>query len=78
MIDPALGREADTDLTAVTVVAGRGWSAEAHATAALLEGSTRFDEYLERRGLSGIAVCEDGSVRATTDLDADLARVVIA
>ena len=78
LIDPVLGHEADTDLAAVTVIAGRGWSAEAHATAALLEGSTMFGDYLERRTLSGIAVCEDGSVRATADLDADLGRVVIA
>ena len=78
VIDPAVGREADTDLAAVTVIAGRGWSAEAHATAALLDGSTGFREYLERRALSGIAVCDDGTVRATAELDVDVGRVVIA
>jgi len=68
LIDPAVGRQADTDLAAVTVIAGSGWLAEAHATAALLAGRVGVLGYLEIHDLSGAAITADGSVVCSPDL----------
>ena len=68
VIDPWTGAPSTTDLWSVTVVARSGWLAEAHATAALLAGSNHVLDYLDRNGLSGVAVAEDGRVMATEDL----------
>ncbi|MGD9996527.1 MAG: FAD:protein FMN transferase [Ilumatobacteraceae bacterium] len=68
VIDPATGQPSTTDLAAVTVSAGTGWAAEAHATAALLAGSQGAIAHLEANGLSGIAQSIDGRVVATRDL----------
>ncbi len=70
VIDPWTGAPSTTDLWSVTVVARSGWLAEAHATAALLAGSTHVVEYLDRHELSGVAVAADGRVHATDDLAA--------
>lgn len=72
VIDPWTGAPSRTDLSSVTVIAGSGWLAEAHATAALLAGSRDVVEYLCRHDLSGLAVGTDGMVLATDDLS-DLA-----
>lgn len=53
-IDPRTGAPSGTDLDSVTIIAGSGWEAEAHSTAALLGGSETFVDYLDRHGLSGI------------------------
>ena len=68
VIDPATGTTSRTDLAAVTVVANAGWLAEAHATAALLRGSSEAIRYLQARGLSGLAVTHDGQVASTPDI----------
>ncbi len=68
VIDPATGTTSQTDLAAVTVVANAGWLAEAHATAALLRGSSEAIRYLQSRGLSGLAVTHDGEVTSTLDI----------
>lgn len=69
VIDPWTGAPSTTDLWSATVVAGSGRLAEAHATAVLLAGSDHAVDYLERHGLSGLAVAADGRVVATDDLD---------
>jgi len=69
VIDPATQACATTDLAAVTVVARAGWEAEAHATAALLSGSERALDYLERHELDGIVTTLDGSTRMTPALE---------
>jgi thiamine biosynthesis lipoprotein len=69
-IDTATNRQSTTDLAAVTVIAGTGWAAEAHATAALLAGSADVIDYLTMRGLSGLAITTTGAVVATADLRA--------
>jgi len=71
VIDPATGMTSRTDLAAVTVVANAGWLAEAHATAALLRGSTKAMTYLEAQGLSGLAVTHNGHVMSTPDIGVD-------
>jgi FAD:protein FMN transferase len=68
LIDPATGTDAATDLTSVTVVAPTAWLAEAHATAALLAGSTRAVERLMAHHLSGIATDRSGRVHRTPDM----------
>jgi thiamine biosynthesis lipoprotein len=68
VIDPTTGAMSDTDLAAVTVVACRGWLAEAHATAAILAGQAGVLAYLESHGLSGLAVTVSGAIVATPDL----------
>jgi thiamine biosynthesis lipoprotein len=68
VIDPATGTTSRTDLAAVTVVAKAAWLAEAHATAALLRGSSEAISYLHARGLSGLAVSHDGEVTSTLDI----------
>jgi thiamine biosynthesis lipoprotein len=67
-IDPATGTTSNTDLAAVTVVATSGWRAEAHATAALLCGSSAVIAYLDAAGVSGIASTLDGELLTTDDL----------
>ncbi len=66
VIDPYTRSESATDLAAVTVVAGTGWAAEAHATAAMLCGSAGVAAYLARHALMGIATTLDGRL-VTTD-----------
>jgi thiamine biosynthesis lipoprotein len=69
VIDPSTGTCATTDLAAVTVVAGAGWQAEAHATAALLVGGDRALDYFARNGLDGVAMTLDGIASMTPALD---------
>jgi len=68
VIDPWTGEPSTTDLSSVTVFARSGWLAEAHATAAILAGSSQVVEYLDRHELSGLAVADDDLVLATDDL----------
>jgi thiamine biosynthesis lipoprotein len=68
IIDPATATMSGTDLAAVTVVAPSGWLAEAHATAAILAGSTDVLAYLAANQLSGLAVTADGRALSTADL----------
>ncbi|MDH5237359.1 MAG: FAD:protein FMN transferase [Acidimicrobiia bacterium] len=65
LIDPRTGSVSDTDLAAVSVVGSCGWQAEAHATAAVLGGSTGLVPYLERHGLHGLGVTNTGQLLGT-------------
>jgi thiamine biosynthesis lipoprotein len=71
LIDPRLAEQSSTDLAAVTVIAGCGWLAEVHATAALLAGAHDVVGYLERHQLSGIAIGLDGHITASAGLLAE-------
>lgn len=70
LIDPTTGQQSGTDLAAVTVIATTGWAAEAHATAALLAGSSGVIDYLGRNGLAGLAITCDGATLLTDELRA--------
>jgi thiamine biosynthesis lipoprotein len=70
IIDPTTSTMSRTDLAAVTVVARSGWLAEAHATAAILQGSSDVIAYIAANQLSGLAVTDDGRVLATADFSA--------
>ena len=69
VIDPVTQTCATTDLAAVTVIARAGWEAEVHATAALLAGSERALDYLERHQLDGIATTLDGTTSVSPALE---------
>jgi thiamine biosynthesis lipoprotein len=69
VIDPATQTCAATDLAAVTVIARAGWEAEVHATAALLAGSERALDYLERHQLDGIATTLEGTTSMSPALE---------
>ncbi len=69
VIDPLTRACATTDLAAVTVVAGAGWEAEAHATAALLSGSDRVLDYFDSHRLDGIATTLAGGTRMSPALE---------
>ncbi|MEP1126292.1 MAG: FAD:protein FMN transferase [Ilumatobacter sp.] len=73
VIDPITGDLSDTDLAAVTVIAPSGWLAEAHATAAIVAGSSGAIDHLERHHLSGVVVDAAGAWTTTPDLADDLA-----
>jgi thiamine biosynthesis lipoprotein len=74
LIDPWTGAVSTTDLASVTVVARSGWLAEAHATAAILAGSDRVIDHLDRHELTGVAVTATGDILTTRDV-ADLATL---
>jgi thiamine biosynthesis lipoprotein len=57
LIDPRTGLPADTDLSAVSVVAGDTATAEALSKAAILLGSARAGAWLQERGVRNWAVC---------------------
>jgi len=67
-LDPATQSPSATDLAAVTVAARAGWEAEAHATAALLCGSTRVLDYFDTHCLAGIATTLDGLTMTSPEL----------
>jgi len=68
VLDPATGTVARTDLATVTAMAGTGWQAEAHATAALLGGRRGAVATLVAAGCSGVVVDLEGGVQLTADL----------
>lgn len=72
IIDPATGKRSRTDLATATVVANAGWLAEAHAGAALLQGTAGAIAYMDARCLTGIVVDVAGAVSATADIAAGI------
>ncbi len=69
VIDPETGRQSDTDLAAVTVIAATGWQAEALATATLLVGGERALDYLTAHDAQALAITADGEIFSTLDAD---------
>jgi thiamine biosynthesis lipoprotein len=67
-IDPFTALPSSTDLVVATIIAGAGWLAEVHATAAIACGSAGVVDYMTRHGLSGLAVDHDGSAFLSPDL----------
>jgi thiamine biosynthesis lipoprotein len=69
LIDPHTGRPAQTDVVAVTVVAGEAWWAEALAKALFLAGPPGLDDIGD---VHAVVVTADGGRHATPDLEATL------
>jgi thiamine biosynthesis lipoprotein len=69
LIDPRTGRPADTDVVAVTVVAGEAWWAEAWTKALFLRGPSSLTTLDD---LHAVIVTADGTRHATPHLEATL------
>jgi thiamine biosynthesis lipoprotein len=69
LIDPTSGRPAETDVVAVTVVAGEAWWAEVLAKALFLTGPAGLGQVADVRA---VIVTADGARHATADLEATL------
>ncbi len=69
LIDPATARPAATDVVQATVLADSARTAEVWAKAAVIAGSERAFELLDRAGVHGaVLVTADGEIRATPGL----------
>lgn len=64
LIDPATGEPATSDVALATVVTGEAWMAEVLATAALLRGTARAFDLLDRHS-AGLVVDHDGYLRTS-------------
>ncbi|HEV3450062.1 MAG TPA: FAD:protein FMN transferase [Acidimicrobiia bacterium] len=62
LIDPRHGRPATVGAASATAVAARGWQAEALAKAGFLAGPVAGVDLLDRLGVGGLVVDEDGAV----------------
>ncbi len=60
ILDPQHRGTSQTDLASATVITTAGWRAEVFATAALLEASNGFVEYLTSHELTGMALVTSG------------------
>lgn len=69
VLDPADGKVSRTDLASVTAIAGTGWEAEVHATAALVAGREGALRALSGSGCSGVVVPLAGSTMVTADIE---------
>lgn len=67
VIDPRTAKPSKSDLVAVTVITSCGWQAEAHATALLLGGAIRFEEYVAANQIEAIATAIDGTTTTTNN-----------
>jgi FAD:protein FMN transferase len=63
LIDPRTGAPAETDLLQATVVAPTAELADVMAKVAFVLGSDDAGRALDRRGLSGVLVLQDGTIR---------------
>jgi thiamine biosynthesis lipoprotein len=73
VIDPQTGEPADTDLTLATVIARRGWVAEALTKSVLLRGAAHPFDLIDGSGAEALAVDDHGEVQATTGFAAFVA-----
>jgi thiamine biosynthesis lipoprotein ApbE len=73
VIDPQTGEPADTDLTLATVIARRGWVAEALTKSVLLRGAAHPFDLIDGSGAEALAVDDHGEVQATTGFTAFVA-----
>jgi FAD:protein FMN transferase len=63
LIDPTTSDPAKVGIASATVIAGQGWIAEVLAKAAFLAGPTESTLLLERAGVDGMVVLDDGDER---------------
>jgi thiamine biosynthesis lipoprotein len=68
LIDPSTSKPSRAGLSTVTVIAGDAATAEVFATAAMMLDGPHAMAMLERNGLAGIAVGDDGSVHRSSTL----------
>ncbi len=82
LIDPERGRPVDAEVATATAVAAHGWQAEAFAKAAFVAGPLAGLDLLERVGVGGLVVDDDGAILTGPSLrrflDGDAAPVALA
>ncbi|MDG2113677.1 MAG: FAD:protein FMN transferase [Actinomycetota bacterium] len=69
LLDPRTGRPAESDLSAVTVIAAEAWWAEAVATATVVAGRERGLQMVSDLGLAAIAIDTAGAVQLCGDVE---------
>ena len=74
LLNPATGLPLETDLVAVTVVTRAAWWGEALAKHAMLVGSARAAEVIERWGATAVLVGHDGSAQMLSGIVPFLSR----
>ncbi|RME59788.1 MAG: hypothetical protein D6790_10175, partial [Caldilineae bacterium] len=67
LIDPGTGRPSESDLHTVTVLASTAAEAEVAAKVALILGPEAGEDFLRRRGLTGIFHTRTGAQRVVGD-----------
>jgi thiamine biosynthesis lipoprotein len=73
LIDPRTGAPAETDVVAASVIAARGWQAEALAKAAVIAGLQAGAELVERVGTHALLVDRHGGLHPTPGFERFLA-----
>jgi len=68
LIDPERGRPVDARVATATAVAAHGWQAEAFAKAAFVAGPLAGLDLLERVGVGGLVVDDDGAILTSPNL----------
>jgi FAD:protein FMN transferase len=81
LIDPERGRPVDAEVATATAVAAHGWQAEAFAKAAFVAGPLAGLDLLERVGVAGLVVDDDGAILTSRNLrpflDGDAVAVAV-
>ncbi len=72
LVDPATGLPTETGVAAAVVTGPAAGFAEAVAKAAVVAGPAAGIELIARNGLDGWLVLDDGAVRSTPAVEADL------
>ena len=68
LIDPELGIPVDARVATATAVAAHGWQAEAFAKAAFVAGPLPGLDLLDRVGVAGLVVDDDGAILTSPNL----------
>ena len=68
LIDPERGQPVDAAVATATVVAAHGWQAEALAKAAFVAGPFPGLDLLERVGVAGLVIDDDGAILTSPNL----------
>lgn len=63
LLDPADGRPLQNGITAVSVLAGSGWEAEALTKAAFVAGADDAGDLVSDHGAEGVVILDDGTCR---------------
>lgn len=69
LIDPRTGTPADTDVVAASVIAARGWQAEALAKAAIVAGIAAGSELIANVGAHALLVDHHGGLHPTAGFE---------
>lgn len=72
IIDPGSGMPAESDVISATIIAPTAVEAETAAKYVIIRGSAHGMEWIEKKGLDGLVMLEDGSILYSQKMDAYL------